>query len=131
MMSKVERPTNRGINAIIMVNGVVIGGQKNCILNRTMTPINITNKIHGEWQTSLSGLKSWSVNCTGIFIKDAESFDILENAFYNGEEIEIILTDNNRKYQGTALITSFPINANYNDTFTYSISCLGTSPLEE
>lgn len=120
---------NKAVNAILSIDGKPLGGQKNCTLNRTMKPIDITNKINGDWNTSLAGLKGWSINCTGMFIKDEESFDILEKAFYNGTAVDVKITDDNRTYAGSALITNFPINLNYNDTFIYNITLLGTGEL--
>lgn len=127
---KIIQKPNRSVNAILSIGDRPLGGQKNCILNRTMQPINVTNKIDGEWSKSLAGLKGWSINCTGIFIKDEESFDMLETAFYEGTEIKVSITDGNRSYEGFALITNFPVNINYNETFTYNINLLGTGELQ-
>ena len=124
-----EKP-NRGIDAIVYINDKPVGGQKNCILNRMMTPINITNKITGEWSDSIAGLKSWNLTCQGMFIKDEESFDKLEQAFYDGEKIKIKMSDNSRSYEGEALIVNFPITATYNDTFAYSITFIGAGELK-
>lgn len=124
-----ERP-NRGIDAIVYIDDKPVGGQKNCILNRMMTPINITNKITGEWSDSIAGLKSWNLTCQGMFIKDEESFDQLEQAFYDGEKVKVKMSDNNRSYEGEALIVNFPITATYNDTFAYSITFTGAGELK-
>ena len=124
-----EKP-NRGIDAIVYIDDKPVGGQKNCILNRMMTPINITNKITGEWSDSIAGLKSWNLTCQGMFIKDEESFDKLEQAFYDGEKIKIKMSDNSRSYEGEALIVNFPITATYNDTFAYSITFIGAGELK-
>lgn len=124
-----ERP-NRGIDAIVYIDDKPVGGQKNCILNRMMTPINITNKITGEWSDSIAGLKSWNLTCQGMFIKDEESFDQLEQAFYNGEKVKVKMSDNSRSYEGEALIVNFPITATYNDTFAYSVTFTGAGELK-
>ena len=42
------RPLHRGMDIILSINNKKIGGQSNAKLNRTMSPINITNKINGE-----------------------------------------------------------------------------------
>ena len=122
-------PANKGVDAILFLEDKALAGQKNASLTRRMSPINITNKITGEWSDSLSGVKSWSVTCSGVFIKDEESFNILENAFNEGTSITVKLSDGNRSYQGKALITSFPMTANYNDTFTYNIGLTGVGEL--
>lgn len=129
-MGRTVTPTNQGIDAILSIDGIVLGGQKTAILNRTMSPINITNQINNDWQRNIAGPRSWSLTCGGMFIKGQEAFDALEKAFYDGKEVTVTLTDNDRTYTGQAIITSFPVTANYNDAFMYSLIFLGTGPLE-
>lgn len=129
-MSKQMMPTNRGIDTILYIGDKVIGGQQNCILNRGMSAIDITNKIDNNWQEFLAGSKSWSVLCSGLYVKDENSFVLLEQAFQDGTPLDIKLTDNNREYKGRALITSFPAEAKFNAAFAYNINLLGTGPLE-
>lgn len=128
-MSRTIQPTHKGVNATLFINDEAVGGQLNCTLNRTMKPITITNKIHGEWEESLAGVRGWSLNCSGMFIKDQESFNALEQAFYNGESITAKITDGNKDYVGTGLITRFPVSAVFNDTYTYNLTILGTGEL--
>lgn len=129
-MGRTVTPTNQGVDAILSIDGVVLGGQKTAILNRTMSPINITNQINNDWQRNIAGTRAWSLTCGGMFIKGQEAFDALEKAFYDGKEVTVTLTDNDRTYTGQAIITSFPVTANYNDAFMYSLIFLGTGPLE-
>lgn len=129
-MGRTVTPTNQGVDAILSIDGVVLGGQKTAILNRTMSPINITNQINNDWQRNIAGTRAWSLTCSGMFIKGQEAFDALEKAFYDGKEVTVTLTDNDRTYTGQAIITSFPVTANYNDAFMYSLIFLGTGPLE-
>ena len=129
-MGRTVTPTNQGVDAILSIDGVVLGGQKTAILNRTMSPINITNQINNDWQRNIAGTRAWSLTCGGMFIKGQEAFDVLEKAFYDGKEVTVTLTDNDRTYTGQAIITSFPVTANYNDAFMYSLIFLGTGPLE-
>ena len=129
-MGRTVTPTNQGVDAILSIDGVILGGQKTAILNRTMSPINITNQINNDWQRNIAGTRAWSLTCGGMFIKGQEAFDALEKAFYDGKEITVTLTDNDRTYTGQAIITSFPVTANYNDAFMYSLIFLGTGPLE-
>lgn len=128
-MSKMILPTHNGVNAVLFVNNVAVAGQTNCTLNRTMKPITITNKINGTWEESLSGIRNWSLNCTGMFIKNKEAFDQLQQAFYNGDAITAKITDGDREYTGTGLITRFPVSAAYNDAYVYNITILGTGAL--
>lgn len=124
------RPIHRGLDVILSINDNIVGGQHNATLNRTMSPIKVTNKINGEWEKSLSGLKSWTLNCTGFIVKDEEAFQELETKFNEGAEINVQLSDGKKTYRGTALITNFPVAANYSTSFAYTLSLLGVSELE-
>lgn len=119
----------RSISAILLVNDIPVAGQQNASLIRAMSPINITNKIDGSWQEHLSGSKNWKLSCGGIYVKNADSYQALENAFMNNEEIAVKILMDNHTYVGQALITNFPLNAMFNKQFKYSLQLLGTGEL--
>ena len=73
-MNKQMKPTNRGIDVVLSIGDKVIGGQQNCILNRGMSAIDITNKIDNQWQEIMAGTRTWSVLCSGLYVKDEDSF---------------------------------------------------------
>lgn len=125
-----HNPAKRGVNVVVSINDNKIGGQKNAVLNRRMSSINITNKINGEWNKSLAGTKAWDLNCAGFIVKDEQNFRALEECFNTGTAVNVKLSDGNISYTGSALITSFPISAPYNQSFSYSITLLGISELE-
>lgn len=127
---KMVKPPHKGVDAVLYIGDKVIGGQQNCVLNRQMSPIKITNQIHGDWEENIAGLKSWSLRCGGVFIKDQEAWDALEQAFQDGQKIRVKLTDNFKQYQGEALITNMPLTAAFNKAYTYSITLLGVGALE-
>ena len=122
-------PANKGVDAVVYFNNTPLAGQKNATINRRMNPINVTNKINGDWSTSLAGTKSWTLICDGMFIKDKESFDTLESVFSNGLSVNVEISDGDRKYTGRALVTSFPVAIKYNDTYAYNITLTGTGEL--
>ena len=124
------KPANKGLDAVLMINGKAVGGQQGATLTRSMLPINITNQINGEWDNSIAGIKRWSLNCSGILIKDADSFAALEDAFNTGSPIEVKLKDGAREYQGMALITSFPLTTVFNSTCTYTLALMGCGELK-
>ena len=127
---RVMRPPHKGVDAVLLINDKVIGGQENCTLNRQMSPIRITNQINGQWEESLAGLKSWSLRCSGVFIKDQEAWTLLETAFQTGQKVTVKLTDNFKAYTGEALVTQMPLNATFNKAYTYSLTLLGVGALE-
>jgi len=125
IMSNIQK----GINILLLVDNVPVAGQLNVSFNRSMTPINITNKINGEWETSLSGIKNWKIDCNGAYILGIESFQKLEEAFMKNEYISVKLQTSFGEYSGEALITDFPLSSQYNDSYKYKISLLGTGKL--
>lgn len=129
-MKKTILPTNRGFDAVLYINNEPLAGQKNVILNRKANLVSITNQIKKEWEDSLAAIKSWNLICTGMFIKNKEAFDILDSAFINGTPVDVKVTDENKTYYGKALITSFPITANYDDVFIYNIALSGIGELK-
>ena len=129
MSQMTMKPMHRGVDAVLYINGEILGGQQNAILNRIMTPIDITNKINGEWGNSLSGVKQWSLNCSGMLVKNSHTFDLLEQAFNNGDKITVKLSDELTTYEGEALIVNFPVTARYNENFIYNITLRGIGEL--
>lgn len=127
MMNKVQS----GIDVVLFVNDIPVAGQQNASFNRSMTSINITNKIDADWQESISGIKSWNINCDGMYVKNSKSFMALEEAFMNNTEIKVQVVLNNQKYEGQGLIVNFPMSAMYNSQFKYTIKILGTGELNK
>lgn len=125
-MSNVQR----SLDVILYINGHAVAGQEAATLNRSMSPIDVTNKISSSWSENIGGLKTWSVSCNGSYVKNAESLLELEQAFMNNNEIVVKLILNKTYYEGNALITDFPLNIAYNDQFKYSITLLGTGELQ-
>ena len=119
----------RGVDVVLMVNDIPVAGQQNASLTRSMAPIDITNKVSGSWKESLSGTKTWQVSCNGMYVKDAESYRALENAFMNNEELTVKVMMDNHSYVGQALITNLPLNAVFNTQFKYALQMLGTGEL--
>lgn len=121
----------KGIDIVLKVNDKPVAGQQGATLNRTMTPINITNKINGEWGENLAGLRTWRINCNGLYAINADGLQALENAFMNNEEITISLSFGGKNYFGQALITDFPVSSVYNAQFKYKVGLLGVGELFE
>lgn len=124
-----KQKVQQGINVVLKVDGTTVGGQQGVSLTRTSQSIDITNKINDEWRYNISGLKVWSLSCSGIYIVNSKGYSLLEDAFLNNKEIEVLITTSNDQYQGNAIITSFPLNSTYNDTFQYNITLLGNGAL--
>ena len=122
-------PSNRGLQILIYIDGEKVSGQKDAILNQTANFSDISNRIEKKWEKSIVAERSWNIKCNGLVIKNADSFKKMETAFLNGTPIAIVLMDDDKKFTGNALISSFPLTANYNDSFLYNITLTGTGEL--
>ena len=122
-------PSNRGLQILIYIDGEKVCGQKDAILNQTANFSDISNRIEKKWEKSIVAERSWNIKCNGLVIKNADSFKKMETAFLNGTPIAIVLMDDDKKFKGNALISSFPLTANYNDSFLYNITLTGTGEL--
>lgn len=118
-----------GIDVVIKVADKPIAGQQNAKLLRSMSPIEITNKINGTWQDYLGGPQTWRIKCDGIYVLNAESLQALEDAFMNNEELDVNVKYDNQNYFGRVLITDFPVSSTYNVQFKYNLTLLGTGEL--
>lgn len=121
----------KSIDVILSTEGKVLGGQQAASLSRTAKQIDITNKINSDWQEQLSGMKSWSINCSGSYLVNSESLELLESAFINNKTIDVLIKIGNKNYKGQAIITNFPLNSSFSQGLKYSISLLGTGALTD
>ena len=118
-----------GIDVVLKINDKPVAGQLNASLNRSMSPIDITNRINGDWKESLSGIHTWRVKCGGLYVVNAEGLQALEDAFLNNDEIDVSICFAHKNYFGRALITDFPVSSKYNVQFKYDVTLLGTGEL--
>lgn len=119
----------RSVDVVIYLNDYPLGGQQGANLVRQAQVIDITNKINAEWSESLSGTKSWSIVCTGLYIVNDNSFALLEDAFMNNKPVEVSINVGSQQLKGKALITEFPLSAVFNKEFKYNLRLLGTGAL--
>ncbi len=47
-----------GIDVVLSINGKPVAGQQNATLNRSMSPMDITNKMNEEWKDSRDGIRT-------------------------------------------------------------------------
>lgn len=126
-----KKQIQQGINVILKVGDKIVGGQAGIQLDRKAQAIDITNKINGDWQENLSGLKTWSLSCQGVYLIDSEGYDLAEQAYLNNENIQVELQITDKKYVGEAIITGFPLSSGYSTQYKYNIQLLGNGALEE
>ena len=119
----------RSVDVVIYLNNYPLGGQQGANLVRQAQVIDITNKINAGWSESLSGTKSWSIVCSGLYIVNDNSFALLEDAFMNNKPVEVSINVGSQQLKGKALITEFPLSAVFNKEFKYNLRLLGTGAL--
>jgi TP901-1 family phage major tail protein len=112
---------------------LAIAGQQGLTINRDKDTIEVTAKdSHGGWKQFLGGLKEWSIDNDGVYVRSDDSHKLLKAAF-NGDD-PILIKVTNQKTQkdmfgGLAILTSYPIEAPYDDAVTYTASLQGTGEL--
>ena len=119
----------RSVDVVVFLNNYPLGGQQGANFMRQAQVINITNKINSEWSENLSGTKSWSLSCSGLYVVTDKSFALLEDAFMNNKPVEVSINVGSQQLKGNALITEFPLNAVFNKEFKYTLKLLGTGAL--
>ena len=118
-----------GNDIMVSLGGEVIGGQKDCSLNRESATADVTTKESGMWsEEEITGL-SWSVDLGGFVTTDYEKIDKLQRAWRNAEQVDVKYGKPGRYEQGKAIITSLSTNSAAKDKTTYSVSLKGYGPL--
>lgn len=112
---------------------LAVAGQQGLTINRDKDTIEITAKdANGGWKQYLGGFKEWSIENDGVYVRSHESHKKLAAAF-NGDDAILIKVTNQKTqtdmFGGLAILTSYPLEAPYDDAMTYSISLQGTGPL--
>ena len=118
-------------NVIIRLNGEDLAGQQNAVIIQTRETINITNRITPEWVESLPGTRSWRISCGGLYVVNATTLEALEDAFMKTTDLEVEIQIGQKKYQGSAILTSFPVSATFSKGLAYKVELLGTGELKE
>lgn len=123
--------TKRGLDILLSVGETSIGGQRNASIEMSTEVIDISTKTTGDWAAKMSGAKSWTSDCDGIYMDGDEGYQAALDAFINGTEVDVKIADATSTvgFSGKAIITSFSFEAPYEDTVTYEMSFEGVGEL--
>lgn len=121
---------NKSIDVVISVEDKPLAGQTGATLVQNTVAIDITNQINPDWSKSLPGTRSWRVNCGGLYVVNASSLSILQQAFMNNTPLQVSFTVAGRTYTGEAILTDFPLQSTFSKGLTYSAVLLGTGELQ-
>lgn len=112
---------------------LAVAGQQGLTINRDKDTIEITSKdTEGGWKEFLVGFKEWSIDNDGVYVRDHASHKLLRDIFNGDNPVLIKVTNQKAKtdvFGGMALLTSYPIEAPYDDAVTYTIALQGTGAL--
>lgn len=120
--------------------GLYVGGTKiaNLISNDldiSMATRETTNKDSGGWKSSLGGALSWTCSAEGYFDEIATyGFDELFAVLTARTAVTVMISSQvtgDKKYSGSALLTSLKRSHPTEDNVTFSCSCEGTGVLTE
>lgn len=111
---------------------LAVAGQQSLTINRDGDTIEVTSKDSDGWKEFIMGFKEWSMDQDGIYVQGENSHKLIGKFYDNGEPILIKVTnqtDEKDMFAGMGLITSYPIEAPYDDSVTFTINLQGTGKL--
>jgi TP901-1 family phage major tail protein len=112
---------------------LAVAGQQGLTINRDKDTIEVTSKdTQGGWKQYLGGFKEWSIDNDGVYVRSHDSHKQLKEAFEGDDPVLIKVTNQKQQtdmFGGLAIVTSYPIEAPYDDAVTYSVTLTGTGPL--
>lgn len=126
-----NKTINKSASVVLLLNDKPLAGQQRATLSQKCNLADITNLINLDWQRLLPNVRSWSVNCQGIYVVDEQSLKDLQGSFLDRTSLTVLLTIDNIKYTGSVLLSSFPINTVFNSELRYQATLIGTGPLEK
>ena len=120
----------KGLDVLIKVGSQVVGGQRNASLEMSAETIDTTVKTTGGWASKITGIKSWTSSCDGVYFVDDAGLEAAQTAFMNGTAVSLEFSNSSGlSYSGQAVITSMAVEAGQEDIVSYTISFEGTGAL--
>lgn len=110
----------------------LLGGQRSADLTQSADEIDASTKTSGGWGSHIQGLKTWSLDCEFVFMKDDPGFKALSEAFREGVEVLIKIEYADKSYQqGWGFITDLSPSAPHDDVATVSCTLSGNGEISE
>lgn len=126
----------RGVAVLIEVQNPDTGefskvaAQRGGTLNRSADTLDASSKEDYGWANNEAGIKSWSIDCDGLFVENVQGFEDLNVAWVNGDCVRVrVRFPSGLTFVGNAIITDFPIEFPYDDAVTYSLTFEGKGAL--
>ncbi len=130
----------RGLDFVVYINSGTeaipvwskVAGQRAGTLNRSMDPIDVSNKDDYGWSSSLDGTREWSIDFDCLVSETDTGVLALESAFDNGDQIMVQMrTPGGSIYQGYGYVSEMTLEAPYDDVAIFSGSIMGDGVLSK
>lgn len=112
---------------------LAIAGQQGLTINRSKDAIEITSKdTKGGWKSKIGGMKEWSIENEGLFVRNDESHKSLSQYFEDDQPVCIKVIDTQAQkgmFGGLAIVTDYSFEAPFDEAMTYSIKLDGMGAL--
>lgn len=131
---------SRGIDFLVFINTgddvtpawTKVAGQRGGTFNMESDTIDLASKDNFGWAYEDYGTASWSIETDGVFVEGDESHQAIIDAFLAKEAVLARWQfPSGKRYEGSAIITEFPIEAPYDDVATYSFTLQGQGQFTE
>ena len=124
-----------GTALLVYVDGVAVAHATSHTLNVNAEMIDATTKSSAGWKDVLPGLRDWSIDCEGLVAWDAtegvsEAFADITARTQVTVKFAMEVTGDKR-YTGSAYVSTFNMSAPLEDVITYSLSFAGDGALTE
>lgn len=114
---------------------LAIAGQQGLTINRSKDSIEITSKdTKGGWKSKIGGMKEWSIDNDGLYVRSDESHTELGKYFDGDDPVCIKVIDMQLKkglFGGLCIVSDYSFEAPYDDAMTYSIKLDGMGALAD
>lgn len=112
---------------------LAVAGQQGLTINRSKDSIEITSKdTKGGWKSKIGGMKEWSIDNDGLYVRSDESHTELSKYFDGDDPVCIKVLDMQAKkgmFGGLCIVTDYSFEAPFDDAMTYSIKLDGMGAL--
>ena len=111
---------------------VLVGGQRNTPLSRKANTLDASHKASGGWGANMPGLKSWSIEYSGLVIMTDEGLQILDYCFTESKQAHVKIEYPDKKYRtGWAFITDYNEDNAHDGISTVKVTLQGNGPISE
>ncbi|WP_196602162.1 phage tail tube protein [Pectinatus frisingensis] len=111
---------------------LIIGGQRNTPLSRKANTLDASHKTSGGWGSTVPGLKSWSIDYSGLQIMSDEALQMIDYCFINDKQVHVKIAYKNGSYRtGWAYITEYNDDNAHDAIGTVKITLEGNGPISE